>query len=105
MPGLLPTCATARPGAVSALATATSISFLLIENVSSFHFDSRAAEQRHPLSPLNRAVAILPIESFNLNKNCEFFRLKSPMLLRFRNRRAIHYIKSICYEYARELAS
>src|SRR5258706_4683300 len=36
MPGLLPTCGTARPGAVSALATATAISFLFIENVSSF---------------------------------------------------------------------
>src|SRR5260221_14303970 len=43
-------CATARPGPVTAAATASANSFLFIENVSS-SFDFKAAKPRRPLNP------------------------------------------------------
>src|SRR5690349_12142507 len=48
--GVSDVCAKARPGAVSAPATASAISFLFIENVSS-SIDSRAAGSRRPSDP------------------------------------------------------
>src|SRR6266705_6525976 len=74
MPGLLPTCATARPGAPKALATATAISFLFIENVSS-SIDSRAAAPRAArINPYSRLLQFCQSSPSSSTRSVNFYR-------------------------------
>src|SRR5690349_14467942 len=71
--GVTEVCATARPGAATALATASAISFLFIENVSS-SIDSRAAGCAPPA--FNPALGLLQFCQSNPSssiRNVTFF--------------------------------